>query len=121
MKSQILISIAFIFLLASCKQKDNYVPIKGQILSSIDSLPFSSTSFKFYTVKYGGNSKTIHSQPFVTDSTGNFSETINLKDYGQGFAVCWPNGDLDYKKVVSVQVDYMQTTPFELGKIYTKP
>lgn len=106
----------------SCKRKDEYIPVKGRIMSSIDStLPFSNTSFIFFTriAKGISNSPTTYTHPFTTDSAGFVNTTINLKDFSSGFAICWPSGDEnDYIK--NITLEYNQKS-VDFGTVYTKP
>jgi hypothetical protein len=110
--------ILFVFLIASCKRKDEYIPVKGRIMSSIDStLPFSNSSFKFYKSIIGSGK--IYTQPFVTDTLGYVNETINLKEFDNGFYICWPNGN-NNEYIDFITLEYNQKS-VDFGIIYTKP
>lgn len=121
MRTFIIIITIAIFIL-SCKRKDEFIPVKGRIMSSIDStLPFSNTSFIFFTRISEGISHAPmpFTQPFTTDSAGFVSTTINLKEFSNGFAICWPNNDED-NSIKRVTIEYNQKS-VDFGTIYTKP
>ena len=106
----------------SCKQKDEFISVSGRVMSSIDStLPFSNTSFKFYNSggPNGLGKSWNYTHPFVTDTLGNVDATINLKEFGGGFAICWPNGSMDeYIHIVKLEPNQKSV---DFGTIYTKP
>ena len=114
-------AILFFFLISCSKPKDNFVPVTGRILSAIDStLPFSKTSFKFYNA--GGpnalGKSWEYSQPFVTDSLGYVNTTINLKEFGAGFSICWTNGNHD-NAIQTIKISYEQKS-VDFRTIYAK-
>lgn len=119
---KIALTFVLVSLLFACKRKDEYISVKGRIISSIDStLPFSNTSFIFYTrISKGiGHAPVPFTQSFSTDSLGFVNTTINLKEFTNGFAVCWPSGD-DNNYIKSITLEYNQKS-VDFGTVYTKP
>jgi hypothetical protein len=88
MKNLIFCSLVFLFL-TSCEDDDitRNVRLRGNIYSSIDSMPFKNTQFKVYKQNYIHPDRSITTL-FYTDSTGHFDLVITVGDMGD---VGWPS------------------------------